>query len=146
MGRALVIGYGNRLRSDDGLGPRVIELLEERGTGVDTLSAHQLTPEMAEPVSRADTVIFVDARCDCEPGALSCIRVEPGDPRSPDLGHRLEPAAVLGMARALYGRCPDAYALSIGAASFAFDEALSPEVEARLPDLVKRLLALLSGD
>ena len=50
----LVIGYGNVLRHDDGVGPRVAEAIEELNLpGVRTLVCQQLSPEHAEPVARA---------------------------------------------------------------------------------------------
>ena len=56
----LVIGYGNELRRDDGLGPRVAASLA--GPGVRALAVRQLTPELAEEVATARLVVFVDAR------------------------------------------------------------------------------------
>ena len=63
MARALVIGYGNTLRADDGLGPAVAERLgsEWADEDVGVLSCQLLTPELAEPVSRAEIVVFIDA-------------------------------------------------------------------------------------
>ncbi len=59
---ALVIGYGNTLRSDDGAGPFVARALEARvPAGTRILDAHQLTPEMAIDISVATRVVFVDA-------------------------------------------------------------------------------------
>ncbi len=61
----LVIGYGNTLRGDDGVGPRVVEAIEKLNLpGVRTLVCQQLSPEYADPVSRAHTVVFVDAAVD----------------------------------------------------------------------------------
>src|ERR1035441_6445297 len=61
----LVIGYGNTLRGDDGVGPRVAEAIEKLNLpGVRTLVCQQLSPEYADPVSRARTVVFVDAAVD----------------------------------------------------------------------------------
>ena len=58
----LVIGYGNSLRRDDGVGPRVAEAIEElQLPGVRTLVCQLLTPEFADPIARARRVIFVDA-------------------------------------------------------------------------------------
>jgi len=47
--RVLVIGYGNTLRGDDGLGQRAAEALAQRALpdGVEVLSCHQLTIELA---------------------------------------------------------------------------------------------------
>ena len=61
----LVIGYGNTLRGDDGVGPRVVEAIGTLGLpGVRTLICPLLTPELADPISRAEKVIFVDAAMD----------------------------------------------------------------------------------
>jgi hypothetical protein len=49
----LVIGYGNTLRGDDGVGPRVAEAIEELNLpGVRTLVCQLLTPEFADPIAR----------------------------------------------------------------------------------------------
>ena len=58
----LVIGYGNTLRGDDGVGPRVAEAVEKLNLpGVRTLVCQQLSPEHADPISRVRKVVFVDA-------------------------------------------------------------------------------------
>ena len=58
----LVIGYGNTLRSDDAVGPRVAEAVRELNLpGVRTLSCGLLTPELSDPISQARKVVFVDA-------------------------------------------------------------------------------------
>lgn len=71
--RALLIGYGNPLRSDDGLGWRVAEALRTQveqqaateataqAQSLDIVTCQQLNPELAEAISRADLAIFVDA-------------------------------------------------------------------------------------
>ena len=70
MPRTLIIGYGNPLRGDDGLGWQVAsELAKCVDALISVVAVHQLTPELAEPVSDADLVIFVDSSCDGEPGS-----------------------------------------------------------------------------
>ena len=65
----LVVGYGNELRCDDGVGPKVAAALQEmKLPGVRTITCHQLTPELAEPVSQARRVVFVDAAVDAAAG------------------------------------------------------------------------------
>ena len=64
----LIIGYGNPLRGDDGVGWRVAEAagtaLPEGAATV--LAVHQLTPELSAPISRAGRVVFVDAAAEGE--------------------------------------------------------------------------------
>src|SRR5262245_41264787 len=58
----LVIGYGNTLRGEDGIGPAVAEEVAARGLpGVRVIVAHQLTPELAADIADARLVVFVDA-------------------------------------------------------------------------------------
>src|SRR5579871_5175875 len=70
--RLLIVGYGNPIRSDDAVGYLAAERLRQVLTEADIaiLSVHQLTPELAEPVSRAARVIFIDAAATGEPGAI----------------------------------------------------------------------------
>jgi Ni,Fe-hydrogenase maturation factor len=58
----LLIGYGNELRSDDGIGQRVSNLIASwKLENLYTLCVHQLTPELAEILVNFDVAIFVDA-------------------------------------------------------------------------------------
>ncbi len=57
----LVIGYGNELRRDDGIGPRVARAVADWDIpGVRALAVHQLTPELAVDIAQAKEVVFVD--------------------------------------------------------------------------------------
>ena len=49
MRRVLIIGYGNPLRADDGVGWQAARRLAElrQDEFVETLALHQLTPELA---------------------------------------------------------------------------------------------------
>jgi hydrogenase maturation protease len=121
----LVVGFGNTLRCDDGVGPRVAESVELLGLpGVLTLSCHQLTPELAYPVSMAGNVVFVDAAVD-DPGTLSIKRVEPTR-SSLVLEHAPSPQTLLALSRDAFGRAPDAWMITVPAEVLGFGEELSP--------------------
>src|SRR2546430_16358142 len=68
----LIIGFGNPLRGDDDLGPRVARELRMRG--LPALDAHQLTPELAEAVSRVELAVLTDCHAPLQSGE---IRVSP---------------------------------------------------------------------
>ena len=87
---------------------------------------HQLTPELAEPASRARAVVFVDARADAPAGAISCEPVEPGA-GSASLTHSFSPQAVLLCAERLFGHVPRAAVVTIGGTAFDHGEELSPQ-------------------
>ena len=143
----LIIGYGNPLRGDDGVGWRVAEAaraaLPEGAATV--LTVHQLTPELAEPISRAGRVVFVDAAAEGEPGTVNCFGLEDTGQRpvlQPIGSHLTTPDALLAMAGELFGRRPPATMVTIVGESFEVSEALTPLVEAAVPEAVARIVAL----
>ena len=136
MARLLIIGYGNPLRGDDGLGWRAAEDLarEFPNVNVEIRTCHQLVPEHVDLVSRAETTFFIDAAEDGEPGEVKCAPVAPQRETSSS-SHQLSPAAILAWSRELYGRHPRGFALSICGGCFEMGEKLSPAVAASLPHL-----------
>ena len=139
--KVLVIGWGNPLRGDDGVGWRAAELLSARlpGHDVEVRVSHQLMPEFAEDIGRSDFVVFIDAACDNSPGEVRLQTVEPDRAPSAAFSHQLSPPALLGMAEKLYGSLPEACFFSVGARSFEYGEVLSPEVESALPGLLEQV-------
>ena len=121
---ALVVAYGNDLRGDDGAGPATVREIPA-DTRCRSLICHQLTPELAETISRYASVIFVDARADLRPGE---IRIEILNAGRVLLTHRTTPAALLTWSHRVYGREPVAFAVGIGGQSFELGEGLTPAV------------------
>jgi len=140
MPRVLIIAYGNPLRSDDGVGWVVAEELRRRLAlpEVEVLQLQQLLPEVAEGLSRAETVIFVDASCDGEAGEVRCQPVTPAAAKV-RFTHQLSPAEVLGLASQLYGATPQAFCVTLTGHCFEHGEELSESVAARLPLLASKV-------
>ncbi|MGB8647134.1 MAG: hydrogenase maturation protease [Anaerolineae bacterium] len=145
MARILIIGYGNPLRGDDGAGWQIAERFQETlrvsndARELEVLVCHQLTPDLAEPISRADRVLFIDA---AEQGSQVGYAVEPVVPTGIAPGgftHHVNPAALLTLAQALYGRAPQADALIVNGVSFGYGETLSPAVAALVPQTLERI-------
>lgn len=126
----LIIGYGSPLRGDDAVG------LEAAG-GLGGIAVHQLMPELMEPISRADRVVFIDAGCDGEPGTISERVVEPAVSGTP-FTHHVSPEVLLAGARDLYGRCPPAVLLTVTGADFELGNPLSAPVRKALKILLQR--------
>ncbi len=137
MIRTLIIGYGNTLRGDDGFGRRAAERLRDvlDDPGIEILSVHQLTPELIEPVSRAQRVIFLDAAAGPEQGKITVTTLEAGDAPS-GFTHFATPAALLAGAKALYGGAPSGVLITVIGAAFEVGEGLSDPVERALQRLV----------
>ncbi|MCX6094234.1 MAG: hydrogenase maturation protease [Candidatus Bipolaricaulota bacterium] len=135
----LILGIGNELRGDDGVGARVVELLPPRA-GVETGVVHQLTPELADRLCRAGRVLFVDAHV-----ADDAVRLSPLKPvaRAGVLGHALTPEALLEWTRMVHGRAPEGWLLTVPARSFALGESLSAEAESAVPEACETALSWL---
>jgi hydrogenase maturation protease len=137
----LVIGYGNTLRGDDGVGPRVAEAIEKLNLpGVRTLVCQQLSPEHADPVSQAHTVVFVDAAVDA-PREVQLRKLEPGE-SSQLMAHAADPRTLLALARDVFGHAPRAWWLTIPAMKLDFSEDLTPEAQRGFAEAVEKIQAL----
>jgi len=146
MRRVLIIGYGNPLRADDGVGWQAARRLAElrQDEFVETLALHQLTPELAEPISRADLVIFIDASHDGSPGSWKCERLVAGTTAGNSLAHHFTPASLLTYAQAIFQASPFALVISVAGASFAYHEQLTPCVEKALPQVIEHVRAQIA--
>ena len=125
--RAVYIAIGNRLRRDDGAAHRVVELLGAPA-GAEVHLVHQLSPENAEWLAGKDTAVFIDASL--AGGGVRLERVDPGDAAHSPLAHFLPPAAVVALARTLYGFTGRAWLCHVPGADFGSGEGLSGEAEA----------------
>jgi len=144
ISKLLVIGYGNTLRKDDGVGPLAASELETLHLpGVNTLVCPLLTPELAEPVSRSDEVIFIDASV--EPARdVQLRRVAPAD-SSRVLAHAANPQILLALARDVFGRVPKAWCLTIPVEDLGLGESLSATARANLRSAVEMVVQMRAG-
>jgi Ni,Fe-hydrogenase maturation factor len=162
-----VIGYGNDLRGDDAVGPLAAAAVAAWDMpGVPALAIHQLTPELAEPLAEADLAIFVDAHvpapapkhgqrspslCVWESGVgdegAEVVSVHPIEPAAVDsaIGHTGDPRALLALTKALYGRCPIAWSITVPAHSFSFGAGLSPVAERGLAAALQQIRNLIAN-
>lgn len=122
--KILIIGFGNELRGDDAAGARVAgEVDSWRLPNVKVLIKHQLTPELTEPISQAQSVIFVDASVEVS-GEAKVGELTPA--RETNLvEHCSEPGALLALAEAVYERCPPAWCVHIPGQNFELGAPLS---------------------
>lgn len=142
----LVIGYGNSLRSDDGAGCRVADIVASWDLPyVRSLTVHQLTPELAEPIAQSDLTIFVDA---CVSNNVSDFvsKMAQSKPTmqvqeilvtenlasglsahdlNAGIGHLSDPRSLLLLAQQVYGNTPVVYLLLLPGVNWEFGEQLS---------------------
>jgi hydrogenase maturation protease len=141
----LVVGYGNDLRGDYALGPRVAAAVAARQIrGVRVLAPRQLLPELAADLMAARRVVFVDASGDPELEGVRTARVGPSSNEAP-LGHASRPGDLLALAQAVYGRCPQAWLVTVPAKRFEPGAPLSESAEEALAGAVECVCALCSA-
>jgi len=148
MADVLVIGVGNPLRGDDGLGWHAIRELRATLPGgiAELIACHQLTPELAEPVARARRVIFIDAALGEEPGAVNVQPVDPGSLAPVTFSHQLDPPALMQYAKQLYESQPEAWTISVNSKACGYSETLSDVVRSSWGTVLNLLRDLtLSG-
>ena len=140
--RPVVIGIGNPLRRDDGVGWRLAAewgLLQAAGNRAEVLAVQQLLPELADRVARSHRVLFIDAALAgvvAEPGSgpwLEQLPLNGSDPGSLARSHGLDPPLLLALASHLYGRCPRAHRLLLEGRSTDHGTAFSAAMRRQLP-------------
>jgi hydrogenase maturation protease len=135
--RCLVLACGNTLRSDDGVGPKLATWAEERfreEPDVRVVSRQQWTPDLAQDIAAADSVLFVDSSVDSIPGRVCLSPVQSNRGNGDAATHSLEAHELLGLTRSIYGSIAShAMLLTVGASSTELGETLSDRVEAALP-------------
>ena len=139
----LLIGFGNEMRGDEGLGPRLVrEVARWNNPGLEVVYPRQLTPELAERMSAADAVLFIDA-VRRQPD-ICMRRVQPGTERYDP--HALDPVGLLALTSALYGARPPAWLLTIPGDRFSFSRELSEVGKGRLEEAVPWVRTWLLAD
>jgi len=140
----VIIGVGNPFRSDDGVGPRVIDLLHCSGVPQEVLRVSLgETTQLIDFWEGADLAVLVDAIrvTSASPGRVHRLTViRPSAERSRaehglDLGEAVELARVLGR---LPGRLV-LYAIEV--AEVGYGDGLSAEVEVAAREVADRIAA-----
>jgi hydrogenase maturation protease len=147
--RPLVVGYGTAMRGDDAVGWYVADLLalEQRFAGVDVLSVHQLTPELAADFASASRIVLIDAAADGdEPGAVHVSDVVPDYAAVGVFSHHVDAAALVALTSALYGEAPPTTMVTVSLDSVPHEERLSAPVAAAIPDVVAVVSRLVLED
>lgn len=146
MKRTLVLGLGNILLRDEGVGVRVVEQLRARydfPPEIQVLDGGTLALDLLPCVEEADRLLMIDAlQMDAEPGTIA--RLE-GDEVPAFLGVKLSPHQIglsdlLAVAR-LRGRCPAELVLwGVQPEAMSVGVELSATVAAQVDTLVERAL------
>ena len=132
--RPLIIGIGNPLRSDDGLGWAVAEQLsQDWDTDYDIHAVYQLTPELAQWMAAVNLVVMIDASHEGEPGELRIRPLSLSAQPSAVGTHYTTPEELAALTAVVYGQCPPVVVITMTGANFSLGEHFSSIVARRIP-------------
>jgi len=137
-----LIGIGNELRSDDGLGPfivRAIEGLELPRT--DCLILQQLQTEILTEILKYDLVILVDASTEGEEIGLYPLD---GHAAPQSSSHHFNAAILSALARELYGVSIPFWLCPVLGESFEIGDQLSAAAAARAAQAIQAIVDFIS--
>ena len=145
----LILACGNTLRSDDGIGPWLAEWAEENfrdDPTVSVLSRQQWTPDLAEDIAHAESVLFIDCSIQSAPGSVHIDEVHPSAPAQGLATHHQGASELLALSLELYGSLPrTALFLTIGAGSTELGEQFSEPVLDAIPHACALLEETVAG-
>jgi hydrogenase maturation protease len=148
--RSLVIGVGNLLRTDDGVGIHIINSLNELHPDVETFDAAMGSIEMLEAMRRYDRAIIVDAiETGAEPGTIYRVNIAGGEkPPVITHSHGTDIVTVIQLGKQLY---PDEMPREIilvaieAEDTLTISDQLTQRVEQATVELIQQLLVLIKG-
>ena len=146
----LVLGIGNILMRDEGVGIRVIARLEEDGCeGADLLDGGTGGFHLLDTIQSYKTVVIVDASLDAfPPGHVRVLRPRYTEDFPKQLSaHEIGLRDLIDSARAL-GFLPEIYLVAVSVKNFReMGMELSPEAESAIPeamDCIRRIISTIT--
>ncbi len=120
MKKIVLVGIGNDLRGDDGIG--VLFVKNFKSPKVDKIITNFLDLDIAEKIKNYEIVIFVDASVKEK---YFCLREIQESGNLSSLSHHLSIENVFHFTKKFYNPYIRGYVLEIGAVNFGFENSLS---------------------
>jgi len=141
----VVIGIGNELRRDDGVGPAVAAELDAAGLpGVRVRTCAAEPAALLDAWAGAGRAVLVDAAAGNEPGRVRVGTLSDFVGHSAVSSHDMDLRQAYELGRAL-GRAPDSVVVvTVDAADTGHGQGLTAAVAAALPEAVRTVLAVLA--
>lgn len=147
--KIIIIGYGNCLRNDDGLGPAIVdEICRQKSDSCENLNFRvipQLDVSMAFDLSMSSLAIFVDARDDDDETLVKVAEILP----PLDTGnlyhttHTMKISDLLGITQSVYGKCPRCFAVMPKGFDFQMGTDFSEKGKMAFSQSLEKIEALL---
>jgi hydrogenase maturation protease len=147
----LILGLGNPLRGDDGVGPRIVEDLTRRGLpeGVEALDGGTGGLDLLQVLEGWKRVVVVDA-ADVGRGPGEFIRFTPEEAHLVEVAnpfslHNAGLGEALALAKVLRQTLPEMVIFGVQPEQVGWGQGLSQAVEAALPALADAVLEEATG-
>lgn len=137
----VLFGYGNPGRGDDGVGPALIEAMQDyfadnNRTDVECLTDMQLQIEHVTDLVDRERILFIDADISCKDACS--LHPLPAKKDDSYTTHAMNPAAVIYTYQQVYGSpAPPAYLLSIRTYTFELGDDICAEAAQNLSLAIK---------
>jgi hydrogenase maturation protease len=122
-----IVGIGNTLRSDDGVGAYIVQAIDDKHLPeVNCMVMQQLQTELMEDLTQYKMVIIVDAAVK----GMSWIfeKLETVEIQSPSISHHIDAKTFATLAKQLYNSETQFYYCGIRGENFGIGEKISPTV------------------
>lgn len=147
-----IIGFGNKFRCDDGIGPLIIEELEKleisKNKNIEIINGSTSGSDLILHLKECPRIIIIDAvDAGQDKGKVICINEKDIekfiDKNANSLSlHDLDLGDILKLSRALKIKS-DITIIGIKPINIGFGEELSPEVSERIPEIISKIMEIL---
>lgn len=139
-----IVGIGNALRSDDGLGNYITETIEQlQIKNVKTFIVHQLQIELLEELQDFNSVIFVDASLKNEEVIFEEIKQDLSV--APSSSHRINAETFVQLSKKLYQKQIHFYSCAVKGYYFDMGESISPQAKANAKKAIEKILSFIQS-
>ena len=136
--KRLVVGIGNSLRSDDGVGPVVADAIQKKNfPDTDVQVTLQLNVEWIDEFERYDQVFLVDASEGT--AGVQLVPVSAGRDVEGSSSHHCRPDLLLALMQQFHQKTPTIHVCTIQGENFELGDTLSPAVKKRAEQAVQLL-------
>jgi hydrogenase maturation protease len=141
--KVFLVGVGNLLRNDDGVGPLIAEKIAKMNiSGVSVITSQLLNIELLEDAIGYERILIVDASAIGTGVMLKKIKCPAGSAQASS--HHLSPEFLLAMAQELYETDLNLYVCCVRGQNFDVGNTLSASVVDLIPQAVAKIEEFLT--
>jgi hydrogenase maturation protease len=127
-----IVGIGNALRSDDGVGQLVCKEIESMNFSfVDTITVQQLDTTLIESLLMYEQVVFVDASVSDDNFSFQPLS-STDENKAASFSHHINASMLASLAKQLYGSKTEFHICAIGATQFEVGTTLSEKAKSNV--------------